>query len=79
MKKIANFLNKSLTDSQVIKLTDFLKFSNRSKDDLMLSEEIKKFGFVNDKGIEDRGYFRQGNSITQLIFVGCFFFLSIII
>ncbi len=45
---------KSLTHAEVIKLIDFLKLDKRSTDDMMLSEEMKNSGFINDIGLSSK-------------------------
>jgi len=61
IRKVANFMIKPVTEEQVKKLWDFLKFSNRSKIDTLRSDDsMANSGFVNAKGLQDCGFLRQG-------------------
>lgn len=59
IKKVAEFLGISITEDQLQKLLDHLKFENIAKNESVNFEVGKKVGFMHDdakfirKGIED--------------------------
>ena len=50
IEKVVNFLGKKLTDQQLAKLTDHLRFDNFEKNPSVNNEDGKKQGFFNEDG-----------------------------
>lgn len=50
IKKVACFLNKSLTEEQVEKIADHLRFENFEKNEMVNNEAGRKMGFMNPDG-----------------------------
>ena len=76
---MAKFLNKSLTDDQVKKLSTFLEFSNRSKDEINGLGGMQSSGLINVKGLEERGFMRKGQRLTNITFSQAKYVMSIYI
>lgn len=56
IRRVANFLNKDVTEEQVTKLCDHLKFENFKKNDAVNFENIKELGvFAQDEQFVRRG------------------------
>ena len=58
IEKVAKFLDKTLSEEQITKLTEHLRFDNFEKNPSVNLEIGKKLGFMN----EDGKFVRKGNA-----------------
>jgi Sulfotransferase domain len=59
IKKVADFLNKSLTEEKLTKLTEHLRIDNFAKNDAVNYEVGKEMGFMKTSG----RFIRKGDDL----------------
>ena len=63
VEKMASFLGKSVTEEQLVKLTEHLRFDNFAKNGAVNNEIGKQFGILNQSG----NFIRKGLSNRELL------------
>ena len=63
--KVAAFLDKSLTEEELDKLTEHLKFDNFEKNESVNNESGKKFGLMNPDG----KFIRKGTKYKAINYI----------
>lgn len=61
IQKIAKFLGKTLTEDQLVKLTEHLRFDNFAKNETVNCEIGKEIGLMNNSG----NFIRKGINVSS--------------
>ena len=67
--KVAAFLDKSLTEEELDKLTEHLKFDNFEKNESVNNESGKKFGLMNPDG----KFIRKGTKNNAINYIWLYY------